>query len=93
MKNLILKSSSKTDDFMSSHNEPQKHIGTWIPWGIFAPRLLQGIYVDPEEDMFSSCLVLAVCNCMVPFSAWWPYLWSNLEGPWAMFMDIPKIIQ
>ena len=52
MKNLIPKSSPKTDNFMSLHNELQKHIGTWIPWGTFAPRLLQGILVDPEEDMF-----------------------------------------
>ena len=62
MKNLILKSSPKTDDFMSLHNEPQKHIGTWIPWGTFAPRLLQGILVDTEEDMFfelfGACSVL-----------------------------------
>ena len=48
--------------------------------------------MDPEEDMFFE--LFGACSVQLYGSmVWWPYLWSNLEGPWAMFTDVPKIIQ
>ena len=49
--------------------------------------------MDPEDDILLSCVVILVCSSMVSWSAWWAYLWSSLQGPWAMSIDVQKIIQ
>ena len=49
--------------------------------------------MDPEDDILLSCVVILVYSSMVSWSAWWAYLWSSLQGPWAMSMDVQKIMQ